>query len=125
MKKSRVSVYCTRDLGDCTNDGVSSRHERMTLFYDCTRQEAVDYCRENGIDTDECLWLQHRQLFGYGHDYMAAIPLLKGKGCGPMMGGNFVYTSSSDLPRWDGWLHAPIPVHDRYETEEQYRAMSV
>lgn len=34
---------------------------------------------------------------------------------GPMFGGAFVYTSDSRLPG-----HAPIPVHDRWESDELY-----
>ena len=39
--------------------------------------------------------------------------------CGPMFGGNFVYTSDSRFPG-----RYPIPVHDRYETWEQYKLLS-
>ena len=38
---------------------------------------------------------------------------------GPMFGGNFVYTSDSRFPS-----DYPIPIHDRFETQEQYDQLS-
>ena len=36
-----------------------------------------------------------------------------------MFGGNFVYTSDSRFPS-----DYPIPIHDRFETQEQYDQLS-
>lgn len=38
---------------------------------------------------------------------------------GPMFGGAFVYTSDSRFPK-SGGTHSPIPVHDRWESDELY-----
>lgn len=124
MQKINVNVLRTAGMGDCTNGGVTSRHDRMILFWDCEREEALDYANENGMDVDACLWLEPRVL--WGHEHPLARPLIHQSGkCGPMMGGNFVYTSDSRMPLIEGWLHAPIPVHDRYETQQEYDALSV
>lgn len=125
MKQIRVSVYRDADGHDCTNGGVTSRHISMTLFYQCKREEALDYCQQNGIDTDGCLWLEKRVLFGEQHDY--ARPLLHESGkCGPMFGGNFVYTSDSRLADALGTTcSAPVPVHDRYEAQEENYSLSI
>lgn len=123
MKNLRVYVLADKDGQDCTNGGVTSRHDRMMLLWECSRQEAVDYANEHGIDIDECLWLKPRDL--WGKDHAIAVPLIhQTDKVGPMFGGNFVYTSDSRLYRMGGWLHVPIAVHDRYETEEEYRVLS-
>lgn len=126
MKKVFVSVFRDSWLNcDCTNNGVTSRHNRMMLFWDCERDEAVKYCVENGIDVDSALYLEYREL--WGEDHSCATPLIIPKGkVGPMMGGNFIYTSDSRLYKiGERKCAVPIPVHDRFETPEQYRALSI
>ena len=120
MEKLSVSIYRNAEFGcDCTNNGVSSRHDRMTLFWDCKKEEVVRYCKENGIDKDTVLWLNPRILWGCDHFF--AEPLEKPSNMvGPMFGGNFCYTSDSRLYRFGGDYHLPIPIHDRFETEREY-----
>lgn len=126
MEKESVSVYRDSWLGsDCTNGGVTSRHHKMTLFWDCKREDAIAYCEENGMDVDACLWFEPRRLWNEDHSFARPLVHQSGK-CGPMMGGNFVYTSGSHFPKLHGLTTGtPIPVHDRYETEEEYRALSI
>lgn len=122
MKQLTVWVY--RAEGDCTNGGVTSRHNTVTLFWECTREEAVDYCKEHGIDVDACLWLQPRELWGEDHSYARPLVHQPGK-VGPMFGGNFVYTCDGRLYKTGGMRTAqPIPVHDRYETPAEYDTLS-
>jgi hypothetical protein len=91
----------------------------MTLFWDCKKDEVVKYCEENRIDKDTVLWLNPRILWGCDHFF--AEPLEKPKNAaGPMFGGNFCYTSDSRLYRFGGDYHLPIPIHDRFETAEDY-----
>ena len=120
MERLTVEVYRHNAWGDCTNHGVTSRHDQMLLLWDCRREDAVAYCKEKGIDMDGCLWLKPREL--WGEDHSMAIPLIHESGkCGPMFGGNFVYTSDSRLYKLNGLTCAvPIAVHDRYETERDY-----
>ena len=124
MIKLSVSVFCDKDLGDCTNNGVTSRHSRMILFSQCTKEEALKHCIESGINVDSALYLNMRELWGEDHPF--AEPLIKPSNkVGPMFGGNFVYTSDSRLYNFGGKYHLPIPVHDRFETQEQYDALSI
>ena len=124
MKQLRVSVYRTADLGDGTNGGVTSRHDRMTLFYGCRREEALQHCKNNGIDPDGCLVLVERTLWGEQHNYAAPLVHQSGK-CGPMFGGNFVYTSDRRIAEAMGTrCSCPVQVHDRYETTEEYASYS-
>lgn len=120
MEKLSVSIYRNAGINrDCTNNGVSSRNDRMTLFWDCKKEEVVRYCEKNGIDKDTVLWLNPRMLWDCDHFF--AEPLEKPKNVvGPMFGGNFCYTSDSRLYRFGGDYHLPIPIHDRFETEKDY-----
>ena len=130
MKKLSVDVYRsnTTFMGvtyDCTNGGITSRHDTLMLFWNCTRDEAKNYCGENGIDTDTCLFLVKRELWGEDHSY--AEPLIRPENkVGGMMGGNFVYTCDSRLYKLNGLTCAsPIPVHDRFESQREYDALSI
>ena len=125
MKQVRVDVYRSADGQDCTNGGVTSRHDRMTLFYGCTREEALQHCTGKGIDPDGCLVLVERTLWGEQHNY--AAPLIKPQGmCGPMFGGNFIYTSNAPLADAMGTTCCcPVQVHDRFETPAEYEALSI
>ena len=120
MEKLSVSIYRNAEFNcDCTNNGVSSRHDRMILFWGCKKEEAVNYCEKNGIGKETALWLNPRILWGCDHFF--AEPLEKPKNVvGPMFGGNFCYTSDSRLYRFGGDYHLPIPIHDRFETEKDY-----
>lgn len=127
MEKITVDVFKNANCYgyDCTNGGVTSRHTSMILFWHCTRDEAIKYCEEKEIDTDKCLILIKRNLWGEDHSY--AEPLIRPKNkLGGMMGGNFVYTCDSRLYKLNGLTCAtPIPVHDRFETEREYAALSL
>lgn len=123
MKRLSVYVVCERNREcDCTNGGVTSRHNHLTLFYDCEKEDAVKFCEDNEIDPDTALWFNPRMLWGEFHPI--AEPLIKPKGkIGGMFGGNFIYTSDSRFPSLYGAMncaHYPIPVHDRFETQEEY-----
>lgn len=60
-----------------------------------------------------------RRIIG-GRQYVSAEPIEQPKGmCGPMFGGSFIYTSDSRFPN-----DYPIPLHDRFETQEQSDILS-
>ena len=109
-----VSVYRS-PLGDCTDGGISSRVISPTLFFDCTREEAMKHCDEHKMNPADHLFLVKRELWGEDHFY--AEPLVKPAdgGC-QMFGGNYIMTSDSRFPHQNGLTTAyPIPVHDRFE----------
>lgn len=97
-------------LGDCTNNGLSSKvdHAYLTWDIDPTDKAKIleDFYNENGEDF---FVIKERKLFGEWS--MIAIPYSIYKtGRHPMMGGNFLYTSDSRFP-----ADAPIAIHDRLE----------
>lgn len=111
-----VSVY-RFPLGECTGGGVTSRVTSPTLFFDCTREDAIKHCAEHNMNPDDQLILVKRQL--WGEDHFFAEPLVKPANaghCNQMFGGNYIMTSDSRFPHQNGLTTAyPIPVHDRFE----------
>lgn len=98
----KLSVNTFRwTLGDCTNNGVSSRINDFILISEDDIEHYVD--REN---TDNIL------VFTKGpYDSLRAVPLqLILNNTWVMFGGNFVYTSDSRFPS-----DQPIKVFDRVE----------
>lgn len=119
MRKVLVFVYRHADGCDCTNNGITSKHTELWLF-DGDKEECITYAKENGI-ADKSLWLNRRILWNEKHYF--AEPLIEPDICGPhMMGGNFVYSCDGAFSALCG--DHPLPVHDRYETWEQYDALS-
>ena len=106
-----VSVYRDNYLGDCTNNGITSRYDRVYLV-----GEGVEGFYEIDLDNPPAnvLRLEKRILFG-NEEYLRAVPLQDDGTRHRMMGGNFIYTPDSRFPS-----KYPIPVHDRYETPEEY-----
>lgn len=123
IKKVSVGIYRDSSLGDCTNGGLTSKVDSAWLFIDCTREEAIAYCELKDTNPNEQLFLERRELpWTKNADYVT--PLVERKGLLRMFGGNFVYTSDSRFREYCGTTQ-PLPVHDRYETQEQYGRMSI
>lgn len=112
MKTLPAYVYRDAKLGDCTNGGISERYDTLYLICDEGYSEKED-------DSTELLRLVRRNFCG--REYLHAEPTTPTpEGCvGPMFGGNFIYTCDSRFPS-----PYPIPVHDRYETYEEYELLS-
>lgn len=97
-----VSVYRTPSLGDCTNGGVSGKHDEFLL---------VDEDIDGPIRNDgryPVLRLRKREIAG--RETLHVIP--DGETRYVMFGGNFVYTSDS---RFRQVCNYPLPIHDRVE----------
>lgn len=123
MKKSYYSVFRSADNYDCTANGLSSKVIAGHLFWDCTREEAIEYCEKHNIDPNKQFYLKQRMLWGEDHSY--ATPLIMKEGIN-MFGGNFLYTSNSDSYIFKGErVTRPIQIHDRFESQETYDAMSI
>ena len=116
MKKTLpVQVY-RNGFTDCTNGGISS--VRHTLYLEC------DQGFHEVEDDDPCLIRVVERTFGwrdtpYLHVEQVSPSATTLHKVGPMFGGNFVYTSDSRFPS-----DYPIPIHDRFETQEQYDLLS-
>lgn len=109
----KVAVYALRyaDRDDCSCNGVTARNNRMWLFVDCSKEEAIKWCEKNSVDPKEQLIVVRRIFAGKEADY--ALPLVYPEGKWVMFGGNYVCTSDSRFSEWCG--SRPLPVHDRIE----------
>jgi len=99
---------------ESTNGGISSKYTHLILTGEnvCTNYTG-DENNENVVK------LVKRHLFG--SDYYHAEPIKKEHGLiGPMFGGNYLAAVGSMFAN----LKYPIPIHDRYETPQQYQDSS-
>ena len=110
MRKYFSTVYYF-GLGDCTNGGASSRHKSIIVIEESDIEEAM----KSNMDLDKVFVLVRRELWGENHWYLRQLIEPKGK-IGPMMGGN--YAEVSEVSQ-----HL-LPIHDRYETQEEYDVLS-
>jgi hypothetical protein len=110
-----VGVFREVDFPDCTANGITSKVSRILLVDD-----SIEGPFKVGKD-EVYLVLVRRNICG--REYIHAEPRkesfeMRGDRYG-MFGGNFIYTSDSRFPN-----SYPIPVHDRFETLEEYEAFS-
>ena len=116
MKFTTVFVFRS-SLGDCTGNGLSSNVDSGYLFWDCSHEEAIDYCNNNNIDPTKQFIIKNRELWGEDHSYAEPLDIdYWGKGGNQMFGGNFIYTSDNNFYKYKGEkIGRPIKVHDRFE----------
>ena len=108
MKGLLVDTLAGLGTIGCTNGGVSSNHRQFVLTGEGMPE--IFEPSERAPELKLVKW--------YG--FFKAVPANPPKGlCGPMFGGNFIYTS-------DGRFHPkhPVPIHDRFETQDLNDALS-
>ena len=108
MNALMVWVYRSPGLGDCTNGGISARHDRLLL-------QCPDGPEEVAPGDERLLCLVDRG----GHLHAEPVTRPQGRMAGPMFGGNYISTSDSRFG-----APYPIPVHDRWGTWEMYDLLS-
>jgi len=111
MKGLLVHVY--RGHVDCTNSGISSKHNSFILT-----GNGVPEIFEPGAGSP-ALILVERTLQGEKRLHAEPVDEPEKGNIGWMFGGNFIYTSDSRFPN-----PYPIKVHDRQETVSQYKTLS-
>lgn len=123
MNHSLYFVYRSADGADCSNHGLTSRVTAAKLFWDCTRQEAIAYCKKHNLKPEDQLIIVQRTLWDEDHSY--AEPLVKPEGLAQTFGGNFIYTSNSNCFKFKGEKTGrPIPVHDSFDDWETFDRLS-
>ena len=114
-----VSVF-RWGLGDCTNNGVSAVAGSLCVvnvpgpFDPSAALPAVELVEGPG---------------GRGHAILRPVEAKKPGMVGPMSGGNFGYSSDSRfseaIQKLTGSRHyGAVSIHDRYETPDEYKALS-
>lgn len=115
VRALEVLVYESRAIGNCSNDGISARFDRILV--ECEDGNEV-------VDTDDppenfCVVVR-RVLYGEEHDFVR--PFAAAKGAGWMNGGCIVSSSDSRYGRHIS--RHPLPLFDRDETWEQYEILT-
>lgn len=117
MKALPVEVFRTCKLGDCTNGGISAKHDELLIL-----------CNDGFIDVDDdnppenVCKIVHRFLFG--KDVYHVEPIQSPEEIGWMSGGNFAYSCDGRFSDLVGGMYGAVSIHDRQETQEQYDALS-
>ncbi len=108
MKKYlRFTVY--RYTADCTNGGVSSTND--TLYVEAEPHDTKGFLMD---PPSNLIFRRDRMRDGYCR--LIAVNRPKGEWIGPMAGGN-IAMMDKDETAWH--------IHDRFETDEQYRLLSM
>ena len=112
MRGLRCSVYVDKHLGDCSNRGISSVVETVTLV-----GPGIPEIFEPRDDSP-AVKLVRRDI---GGEYLHVEPEIEHpeNETPYMFGGAFIYTCDSRFPS-----KYPIPLHDRSETWDQYNLNS-
>ena len=117
----RVSILKDNSLGDCSNGGVSRYVNNLTLInvegpFKPTEDAPAALIVAGNLSGAKVIPCEPD-----GADMSNLI--------GPMMGGTYVTTSDSrfseKLEELGVSRGMAVPFHDRYETTEQYRALSM
>lgn len=110
---------------DCTNGGISSRTDTLYLCRDYVTPTAVkEYCEANNEDIEKFVITETRFICGREYKNIKLVCEDNHRHeVGGMSGGNMLYTCDA---RWEKITGCPYPlsIHDRYETQELYEALS-
>lgn len=104
-----VDVY-TSGHGDCTNGGVTSNHKTVAILCESGPWTAEDAARAEVPMMCMVSRNGYRSAVSCDVDGNVITPTDK---AGPMMGGNFIYSSDSRFRQLIN--EYPLPVHDRFE----------
>jgi hypothetical protein len=123
-----VTPICTVDLFgcyQCSNGGLSSRHQTAYLYPAGTLPSEIDPAK-----LDQAVEIKVRNIGGLVlHLQPINEPVNAAKLIGPMMGGYYGATSdsrfSAEAERLSGQrFYGAMALHDRWETQAQYDALS-
>ena len=113
--KDKTICILKDNLGDCSNNGLSARYDRLQMI---SESEMLDFVG----NTENVVVRIDRLLFGKIMPVLVPFELYrdyKTHRLPVMFGGNFAYTSDSRF-NWD----YPLPIHDRVESWEEYESYS-
>lgn len=112
MRAISVSIYENKEIGNCSNHGISERFKNILIACD------DGFIDVNGDEENLCKVVK-RVIFG--QEYVHVEPVAQPKGIGWMAGGSVVYSSDS---RFNKISQYPLALHDRCESKEMYEALS-
>ena len=101
-------------LGECTNNGVSSRYKTLyVVSEETTLAEVEKFCNENPSYNIEQFFKVDYDFYDR-MDYIRLDPLNKGNKWN-MAGGNYLFSLDSRFKEFVCGCKYPVPIHDRYE----------
>jgi len=108
-----MSLYVYRNpLGDCTNNGASSRYNTIYVVKDgIEKEEVLRYCRENKEFPDK--FFKVTMVRVGGNEYKRLEPVVDDENW-YMAGGNYAMTCDGRYSDFTG-IDYPIAIHDRKE----------
>ena len=112
MKDFGVWVY-RWGLEDCSMDGITSKNHWLTA---CWNEENLFELPKDFGDSDIVI----KADFVCNRKTLRAFVIdkdTKEVKKGGMDGGNFIYSSDSRFPHFEGEFSSPISVHDRFEPQ--------
>ena len=116
MRALRCSICEPKDLGNCSNHGISARYDNILLICENGPTE-ID---ENNPPENLCKVVTRQ--FGY-KTYVHIEPYAEAKGAGWMFGGAVISTSDARFHEATG-VSYPVCLHDRDESWEMYDMLS-
>lgn len=111
MKALPVCIYESKRIGNCSNNGISSRYKEILLL---NPRGFIDVDMDNPPE-NLCEFVE-RNLFGEEANFIR--PYKKAEGAGWMDGGCIIDSSDSRFPS-----RHPVRLHDRDESWEMYNMM--
>lgn len=135
------SVLVKKNSQDCTGKNITFHHDYLTVitgvpylmiefdgksYYDRPDEEQVRrFCEAKGLDTKTVLLLCDKRNNPIYTPYLKPLDAVWGvrngeKLTGPCAGGNYVVIKDPD----EDWKESVIRVHDRYDTQEVWDALS-
>lgn len=129
----RAYILKSRELGDCSNGGISGHCDVVTLVnvegpFEPT-EEAPAALLIHGNLRDTVKIVPAVQDTVEDGDWFPRVSMSGGRDIGPMFGGCYVATSDSRfgqaVERLLGHRYSgAVALHDRFETQEDYDALS-
>lgn len=115
MKALPISIYEDKRIGNCSNNGISSRYNEVLLIH----EEGFIQIDENN-PPENLVKLVTRHLFGRDYMHLEPCDPLKKGHVGYMAGGCYCGSSDSRFTKISDY---PLPLHDRQESQEMYDMM--
>lgn len=112
MKGLTAGILESKQIGNCSNSGISSRIKAVTIVGEIPKIFEAD-------EKSPAVKIVRRMLCGRIYLHAEPIESIKNGNVGYMMGGCFIWSSDSRFPS-----DYPIPLHDRQETSEQNEILS-
>ena len=118
-----LTAYIYRCGHDASNGGISRWDGPDCIVVFGTEKAPLEGYIKRGEYAYPEVELRRNQ-FGDVYAVAPPTPLQQGSTGHPMMGGNYIATSDSRFSEATG-IYGAVPLHDRYETLEQYRSLGI